>query len=82
MTEFLAEYGLFLLKTVTIVIAIVAIIGSAAAAQKKAGSSLSVTEEYLALEGGPPIFKQDFTCPALLENFTCFYLYGTITLYG
>ncbi len=36
MTEFLAEYGLFLLKTATIVIAIVVIIGSAAAAQKKA----------------------------------------------
>jgi hypothetical protein len=30
-------------------------------------SSLSVVEEYLALEGDPPIFKQDFTCPALLE---------------
>ncbi len=31
-------------------------------------SSLSVTEEYLALEGGPPMFRQDFTCPALLED--------------
>ena len=31
-------------------------------------SSLSVTEEYLGLEGGPPMFRQDFTCPALLEN--------------
>ena len=30
--------------------------------------SLSVTEEYLGLEGGPPTFRQDFTCPALLEN--------------
>ena len=29
-------------------------------------SSLSVDYEYLALEDGPPIFKQDFTCPALL----------------
>src|SRR5690606_16461215 len=29
-------------------------------------SSLSVFQEYLALEDGPPIFKQDFTCPALL----------------
>ncbi len=29
-------------------------------------SSLSVTEEYLALEGGPPRFPQDFTCPAVL----------------
>src|ERR1700676_4127735 len=33
-------------------------------------SSLSVTEEYLGLEGGPPMFRQDFTCPALLENFS------------
>ena len=31
--------------------------------------SLSVIREYLALEGGPPIFKQRFTCAALL-NFT------------
>ena len=29
-------------------------------------SSLSVDHEYLALEDGPPIFRQDFTCPALL----------------
>ena len=28
--------------------------------------SLSVSQEYLALEDGPPIFKQDITCPALL----------------
>jgi len=27
---------------------------------------LSVDHEYLALEDGPPIFRQDFTCPALL----------------
>ena len=27
---------------------------------------LSVDYEYLALEDGPPIFRQDFTCPALL----------------
>ena len=36
-------------------------------------SSLSVVEEYLGLEGGPPMFRQDCTCPALLEdayNFT------------
>ena len=26
----------------------------------------SVDYEYLALEDGPPIFEQDFTCPALL----------------
>ena len=30
--------------------------------------ALSVTEEYLGLEGGPPTFGQDFTCPALLED--------------
>src|SRR6185295_15858676 len=28
--------------------------------------SLSVDYEYLALEDGPPIFRQDCTCPALL----------------
>ena len=30
--------------------------------------SLSVDDEYLALEDGPPIFRQDFTCPALLVS--------------
>jgi hypothetical protein len=44
--------------------------------------SLSVTEEYLGLEDGPPMFKQDFTCPALLLSNLMHYLYGTITLYG
>ena len=29
---------------------------------------LSLTKEYLGLEGGPPIFRQDYTCPALLED--------------
>ena len=28
--------------------------------------SLSVTREYLALEGGPPSFPQDYTCPTVL----------------
>ena len=32
--------------------------------------SLSVGREYLALEDGPPTFRQGFTCPALLD-FTC-----------
>ena len=32
--------------------------------------ALSVTEEYLGLEGGPPMFRQGFTCPALLVD--CF----------
>src|SRR6056297_3272226 len=30
--------------------------------------SLSVSKEYLAFEGGPPIFRQDFTCPVLLDT--------------
>jgi hypothetical protein len=29
-------------------------------------SALSVTEEYLALEGGPPSFPQDYSCPTVL----------------
>src|SRR5690606_4802650 len=32
--------------------------------------SLSVSWEYLALEDGPPMFRQDNTCPVLLD-FTC-----------
>ena len=43
--------------------------------------SLSVMYEYLGLEGGPPIFRQDFTCPALLKNLKAFYLYRAITYY-
>ncbi len=38
--------------------------------------------EYLGLEGGPPMFRQDFTCPALLEDKNAFYPYGAITHYG
>src|SRR6185295_5544192 len=30
--------------------------------------SLAVIEEYLGLEDGPPMFRQDFTCPALIES--------------
>ena len=44
--------------------------------------SLSVTEEYLGLEGGPPMFRQDFTCPALLESSALHYGYGAITHFG
>ena len=29
--------------------------------------SLSVSKEYLGLEGGPPRFRQGFTCPVLLR---------------
>jgi hypothetical protein len=44
--------------------------------------SLSVSRKYLALEDGPPIFKQDFSCPALLVGTPsiCLFVYGTITL--
>ena len=34
------------------------------------------------MEGGPPTFRQDFTCPALLESLASHYPYGAITLYG
>ena len=40
---------------------------------------------YLALGGGPPGFKPDFTCPTLLRDTLGFYPVfadGTITLYG
>ena len=47
MTEFFAEYGLFLLKTVTIVVAIVVIIGAAAAASKKASQQEGLEVENL-----------------------------------
>src|SRR5205807_9311191 len=44
--------------------------------------ALSVTEEYLGLEGGPPIFRQDCTCPALLEDTSSGFPYGAVTRYG
>ena len=42
--------------------------------------SLSVSKEYLAFGGGPPIFRQDFTCPALLDMSHRSFLYGAVTL--
>ena len=45
--------------------------------------SLSVINEYLALEGGPPRFKPGFTCPALLRCLPSqflFFAYGAFTL--
>ncbi len=47
MTEFFAEYGLFLLKAITIVAAIVLVIGTAAAAGKKAGHQEGLEIESL-----------------------------------
>lgn len=43
--------------------------------------SLSVMHEYLGFEGGPPNFRQDFTCPALLKDCSEHYAYGAITQY-
>ena len=34
------------------------------------------------MEGGPPAFRQDFTCPALLEDECSHYPYGAVTRYG
>lgn len=47
MTEFFAEYGLFLLKAATIVAAVVVIVGAAAAASKKAGQQEGLEIESL-----------------------------------
>ena len=47
-------------------------------------SSLSVSEEYLALPDGSGGFRQDFTCPALLRiplSFKLLFVYGIITLF-
>jgi hypothetical protein len=38
--------------------------------------------EYLGLESGLPMFRQDFTCPALLKDILCIYVYGAVTRYG
>ena len=48
-------------------------------------SSLSVDQEYLALEDGPPRFPPDCTCPAVLgclEPRSSAFAYGAVTLYG
>src|ERR1700690_3411444 len=48
-------------------------------------SSLSVIRTYLALEGGPPRFPQDSTCPVVLRiplPYNTHSAYRTITLYG
>ena len=44
--------------------------------------SLSVTEEYLGLEGGPPMFRQDGSCPALLKDMPAGFPYGAVTRSG
>ena len=48
-------------------------------------SSLSVSTEYLALEDGPPSFRQGFSCPALLTNNSIRpndFTYRTFTFFG
>ena len=47
--------------------------------------TLSVSTEYLALEDGPPSFRQGFPCPALLTDNTArsmAFVYRTFTFYG
>src|ERR1700739_4414209 len=44
--------------------------------------TLSVTEEYLGLEGGPPMFRQDGSCPALLVDLSAGFPYGAVTRCG
>ena len=34
------------------------------------------------MEGGPPIFRQDCSCPALLEDPGAGFPYGALTRYG
>jgi hypothetical protein len=34
------------------------------------------------LEGGPPTFRQDGSCPALLEDLSAAFPYGAVTRYG
>ena len=47
--------------------------------------ALSVTDEYVALEGGPPRFRRGFTCPAVLryQSHSCRtrFAYGALTLF-
>ena len=45
-------------------------------------SSLSVAKEYLGLESGLPMFRQDCTCPALLVSLNLRNPYGAVTHYG
>lgn len=47
MSEFIAEYGLFLLKTLTLVAAVVVVIGTAAAASRKASHQEGLEVEHL-----------------------------------
>ena len=44
--------------------------------------SLSVVQEYLALEGGPPMFSQSFTRSDLLDRHHAADIYRTVTFYG
>ena len=38
--------------------------------------------EYLGLERGRPMFRQDFSCPALLKDPCEAFTYGAVTRYG
>lgn len=47
---------------------------------------LSVTQESLALEGGPPSFSQGFSCPDLLDTKKSkdkrYFVYQAVTVFG
>ena len=47
MSAFLADYGLFLLKTVTLVAAIVVVVGTVAATSRKSSQEEGLTVEHL-----------------------------------
>ena len=34
------------------------------------------------MEGGPPIFRQDYSCPALLKDLEKTFPYGAVTRFG
>jgi hypothetical protein len=60
-------------------------LGSRFGTTDPAAQPLSVTKEYLALEGGPPSFSPRFTGADLLRNAcgrSCDFVYGTIALFG
>jgi hypothetical protein len=45
-------------------------------------SSLSVSQEYLALEDGPPMFNKVSRAPSYSFSSKCPFVYGAITYYG
>ncbi len=67
MTEFFAEYGLFLLKAITIVAAIVVVIGTAAAAGKKASHQEGLDIGFLEVVAGP-LVRSSYRAERVLQK--------------